>query len=291
MEMTQWSQRNSDVYAAAFDIETAYRVLSAADVGVWCYIGGSQRPLASPAACRILGFDESAPFPTWEECLEVVHSADRQQVENETERIRSMPGSFAITIRVRAGRRDDRWVEIHGRSQHEASRFAQAGGIVCAAGERRDFEALQHVLIGAALPSAKRPVNLGMIVANVIDEMNTACPLRKIHLMLGRQLDGEWDPERLGLAIGNLVAMALEGSDPESLLTVRLTGRTNDVQITIRSSRSASGGSALALFAGGLMVAEEVIREHAGELHRSSTVGAGTQFRVVLPRRKRWASR
>jgi signal transduction histidine kinase len=85
--------------------------------------------------------------------------------------------------------------------------------------------------------------------------------------------------------------MALEGSDPESLLTVRLTGRANDVQITLRSSRPASGGNALALFAGGLIVAEEVIREHAGELYRSSSLGAGTQFRVVLPRRKPWAPR
>jgi hypothetical protein len=263
-------------------------VLSAVDVGVWCYIGGSPRPLASPTACRILGFDESAPFPTWEECLEAVHAADRRQIESETDRIRNVPGSFAITVRMRGGRREGRCVEIHGRSQHEASRFAQAGGIVRAAGERSQFEARQGVLVGGGGPRSRRSVNLGMIVANVVDEMNTACPLRRIHLFQGRHLDGEWDPERMGLAIGNLVATALEGSNPESLLTIRVTGRANDVHVTIRSSGPAcAGANALALFAGGLIVADEVIRGHGGVLRQVTSSGPGTHFRVVLPRRER----
>lgn len=283
-----WTQRNSDIYATAFDIETAYRVLSAADVGVWCYIAGSPRPLASPAACRILGFDEGAPLPTWEECLEIVHSADRQQVENETGRVRSAPGSFAITMRVRTGRREGRWVEVHGRSQHDALGFTQAGGIVREAGERRQFEAHRNVLIGGSLPWMRRPVNLGMIVAKVVDEMNTACPLRRIHLFQSRQLDGEWDPERLGLAIGNLVAMTLDGSHPDSLLNIRLTGRLHEVHITIRSSGSASEcGNPSGLFAGGLIVAQEIVRGHGGELHQITSPGPGTHFRVVLPRRER----
>ncbi len=288
----QWTPRNSDVYATAFDIETAYRVLSSADVGVWCYIAGSPRPLASPVACRILGFDESAPLPGWEECLDVVHSADRQQIESEMDRIRDVPGSFAVTVRVRTQTGEGRWVEVHGRSQHDAGRFTQAAGIVREAGERRQFEARQNVLIGASLPWMRRPVNLGMIAANIVDEMNSACPLRRIHLIQGRQLDGEWDPERLGLAIGNLVAMTLEGSHPESLLTVRLAGRVHEVHITIRSSGSPSGcGTPSALFAGGLIVAQEVIRGHGGALHQICSPGSGTHFRIVLPRRPTLSSR
>ena len=81
--------------------------------------------------------------------------------------------------RIVADAGDARWIEVDGQSHHEDGRFVRAGGTVRAAGSSPGARNLSRDLrVGASLPCARRPANLGMIAATVVDEMQAVHPAR-----------------------------------------------------------------------------------------------------------------
>jgi hypothetical protein len=267
--------RQSGFYPAVMSAESALLVLSDAGTGVWSYVAGAPRALMSQVGRRLLGLGETAELPEVGRWLEHVHPGDRARVQVEMDRIAAEPGTFLFEARIVADAGDARWVEIDGHSHHEDGRFVRAGGTVRAAGRRRNAETLRDLRVGASLPCARRPANLGMIAATVVDEMQAVHPVRTIHLVLSGHLDGEWDPDRIAQAIANLVAKALEG-DGDRPVVMRVSGRGSHVHLLIEGFGPAKRGP---------FIAREIVRAHGGALHEIPSNVASTRFLAVLPRR------
>jgi hypothetical protein len=169
-------------------------------------------------------------------------------------------------------------IEVRGRSHHERGRFARASGTV------QRVERLSRTLLsdeeeedvppGCVL----RPANVGMIAAAVVDEMQAMYPSRSIHLALSGYLDGQWDPDRLAEALGELVACALHGEGYGAII-VRAVGRGPDVHLMVEGSAMASSG---------LTEARRIVRAHGGTLSDQVCADPGkTRLLAVLPRRAR----
>ncbi len=268
------AERNSGFYPTLIDPAAALLVLSEAGTGVWSYVAGGQRALMSPTARQLLGLHEGSELPTSDRWPDHVHPADRARIQAEIERIAIEPGGFAFEARIVAAAGDARWIEVDGRSHHEGGRFVRAGGTVRATGRRRS-DLQRDLRVGASLPCARRAVNLGMIAAGVVDEMQAVHPARSIHLTLSGHLDGEWDADRIAQAIANLVAKALEG-DSDRPVALRISGRGDHVRLLIEGFGPAKRGP---------FIAREIVRAHGGALHEIPSSVASTRFLAVLPRR------
>jgi hypothetical protein len=268
-------ERDSGFYPAAMSAETALATLSEAGIGVWSYAAGAPRALLSPTAQQILGISEASALPDAQHWLDHVHPADQARVLVQMDHMASEPCGFLFEARIVAAAGDARWIEVDGRSHHEDGRFVRAGGTVRAAGSRRRADVLRDLRVGASLPCARRPANLGMIAATVVDEMQAVHPVRTIHLVLSGHLDGEWDAERIAQAIANLVAKALEG-DSDRPVAIRVSGRGSHVHLLIEGFGPIKRGP---------FIAREIVRAHGGALHEIPSNVASTRFFAVLPRR------
>ena len=268
------ARRDSGFYPTGIDAEAAFLALSEAGIGVWSFVAGASRALMSQTARQLLGLGESSGPPSMVAWLEHVHPADRAPVQAEIERAGSEPGALGFDVRVVAEAGDARWLEVHGQSHHEQGVFVRAAGTLQVAGRRR-AALLGHLRVGASLPCARRPANLGMIAATVVDEMQAVHPARAIELVLSGQLDGEWDAARIAQAIANLVAKALEG-DSKRPVAIRVSGKGGHVHLLIEGFGPAKRGPVLA---------REIVRAHGGALHEIPSNVASTRFLAVLPRR------
>jgi hypothetical protein len=268
-------ERDSGFYPAVMSAETALVTLSEAGIGVWSYAAGAPGALLSPAARQILGLGESSALPDAEHWLNLVHPADQARVLAEMERVASEPGRFLLEARIVTAAGNARWIEVDGRSYHEDGGFVRAGGTVRVAGSRRRGDAPRELRVGASLPCARRPANLGIIVATVVDEMQGVHPARTIHLVLSGHLDGEWDADRIAQAIANLVAKALEG-DSDRPVAIRVSGRGSHVHLLVEGFGTIERGP---------FIAREIVRAHGGALHEIPSNVASTRFLAVLPRR------
>lgn len=270
-------RHESGVFSTAIQPDVVARALAEAETGVWSFASTGASILASPMARRILGFDEDRELPSPHGWLERIHPEDRGRVLAAVENVWVEPGPFLLEMRIVTDAGEVRSVEVRGRSQHAADRFDGASGTVCIAGvQTRGGRLFRDLHIGSSLPCALRPANLGMVAATVIDEMQSLNPTRHMNLVLDGHLDGEWDAGRLGQALASLVARALE-ADASGPVTVRISGRRNDVHIVVEGRGVPRRGPFLA---------REIVRVHGGALHEIPSPTMGVRFLVVLPRRR-----
>jgi hypothetical protein len=268
-------RHESGVFSTAIEAEGVAKALSEAETGVWSFAAGAPIVLVSPTARRILGLDDECDLELSDGWLERIHPEDRGRVLAAVENIWAEPGPFIFEVRIVTDAGEVRWIEVRGRSQHDADCFDGASGTLCVAGGQRRAGLFRELQVGASLPSARRPANLGMIAATVVDEMQARNPIRHINLVLDGHLDGEWDAARLGQAIASLVARTLEG-DSEGPITVRVSGRRNDVHVTVEGTGAPRQGP---------FIAREIVRVHGGVIHEIPTRSMGVRFLAVLPRR------
>jgi signal transduction histidine kinase len=78
--------------------------------------------------------------------------------------------------------------------------------------------------LAGGIPMDRRECNLSGVVAAVVDEVQAAYPDRSIRCDLAAEVVGEWDPDRLGQVVSNLVGNAIAHGDPTRSILVRLTG-------------------------------------------------------------------
>jgi signal transduction histidine kinase len=156
--------------------------------------------------------------------------------------------------------------------------------------------------LGGGIPVSPARANLAAIALSVVDSVEAVHPQRKIHLRHDGNLDGEWDPDRLGQVIMNLVTNAIVHGDPAHPIDVEVCDAGNEVSIVVRNmgppipademphmfdafrrAREARGDG-LGL---GLFIASEIVRAHGGRIAVSSTQDEGTTFTLRLPRSAR----
>lgn len=194
----------------------------------------------------------------------------------------------------------------HGETLSERS--ARAVGRILSAASRMDgiVRALAdytRVQVGRALPLAIRRVHLRAVCREVIDEIQAARPGRLVSCRASGNQAGEWDADRIGQVVANLVGNALDFSPPESPVAVVCRGEPEEVVLEVhnrgdpippefrphlfepfRRGPGADSKSGLGL---GLFIARQNVLAHGGSIEVDSSAAEGTAFRVRLPRRAR----
>jgi PAS domain S-box-containing protein len=162
-----------------------------------------------------------------------------------------------------------------------------------------DFTMLQ---VGSGIPLQRRASDLVQVVRAVAEEAETAHPGRAVRIEGPIALGGEWDPDRIGQAIANLVGNALQYGPEEAPVEVSCREEGAEAVVEVRNAGEPipedllphlfepfrRGGDertqrrkGLGL---GLFIAGQIVGAHGGQIEVRSAAGAGTTFAVRLPR-------
>lgn len=160
--------------------------------------------------------------------------------------------------------------------------------------------------LGSGMPIKPAPVDFAPACHHVVDEIRALHPRRRIELDVSGDLHVTWDAVRVGQALSNLVANAIQhgakdqpvwvtvkGGD-EIILSVQNMGApmgasrlramfepAQHVAIRTASERTGSDADNLGL---GLYITREIVNAHGGTISVTSTESAGTSFTATLPR-------
>jgi signal transduction histidine kinase len=157
---------------------------------------------------------------------------------------------------------------------------------------------ITHARLGHGIPVQRRKVALAPIVKGVVDEVLLKHPETRFEL-IGTDVEGCWDADRLAQVLANLVANALHYGKRDGLITIAVDRDDTLTRISVKNPNRAApipadqrerlfepfergttpGAGGLGL---GLYIVREVARAHGGRADVESTE-AGTVFRVSLP--------
>lgn len=150
------------------------------------------------------------------------------------------------------------------------------------------------------LPVHPAPVHLGALAERVVADRQRSHPGRDVRLVLGGDLKGTWDGERLHQLMDSLVANALHHGPVTSSVVLQLTGRWDGVTVQVhdpecrvppehqgtlfepfkhRAWCAADDGLGLSLF-----IVRQIALAHGGRVSVESGAADGTRFIVWLPR-------
>ena len=166
-----------------------------------------------------------------------------------------------------------------------------------------DLLELTRTSFGSEIPLRRMQIDIGVLGAQIVEEMRSLSEVRKIGIAVLGETVGEWDQARLGQVFSNLIGNALQYSPADSTVDVKIVGEADHVSISVQNDgdpipldeqktifkplkRGTDSGSAarstnLGL---GLFITHKIITAHGGTISVHSTPGAGTTFTVVLPR-------
>jgi hypothetical protein len=146
-------------------------------------------------------------------------------------------------------------------------------------------------------------MDLGQLCCNGVAEMQAAHPLRTICCTTHGDLNGTWDPKRLWQVVSNLLGNAMLHGVNDMPVVLSVTGEESEVVINVHnegkpippekilllfrpmSHRPDHGIAVLPGHMGlGLYIVREIVSAHAGSVYVKSSLEAGTDFTVRLPR-------
>ncbi len=150
-----------------------------------------------------------------------------------------------------------------------------------------------------AMPVQPTALDVIDLIRSVLDDMRLAFPGRSVELHAEGSGRGEWDPDRLGQLVSNLVGNALEHGDKGGPVGVHVDGRSPREVIVrthnrgtippdqiatlfdpFRRGTNRGGPDGLGL---GLYITRLIVEAHGGQLGAQSEGGV-TTFQAVLPR-------
>jgi PAS domain S-box-containing protein len=189
------------------------------------------------------------------------------------------------------------------------ARTAKAATRIYAAADRahrliRDLLDFTQARVGG-IPISPQPVELGELTRQVLEEVQSAYPERRMDLRLGTTCPVEADPDRLAQVMANLMGNAVQHSPSDTpvrvvvrqsgewvLFEVHNEGRPIPAELLPllfepfqrgREAGTGAGGS-LGL---GLFISRQIVQAHGGRIEARSAEGQGTTFTVWLPHRPR----
>ena len=153
--------------------------------------------------------------------------------------------------------------------------------------------------LGGAIPLKRRPVDLRQVCDEAIIEIRLRQPDAVVQLQTAGDLQGEWDPDRLGQVVSNLVGNAIQhgGGTPVTVTanedgdSIRLAVHNGgppiprDVLPAVFEPLARGHGEAEGHSIGfGLFIARVIVSAHGGNIQVRSSADAGTTFTVSLPK-------
>jgi signal transduction histidine kinase len=154
--------------------------------------------------------------------------------------------------------------------------------------------------LGSPMPITPAAANLGTLVREVADEVQSANPGFSLDVDTNGDLSGDWDTERLKQLLSNLLLNAIQhGNGKNVAVTTKsdetfvllevcnegppipkeLLGTMFDPLVHGRSSDQNSAGLGLGLF-----IVNGLVSAHKGTIAVTSSQDVGTTFSVRLPR-------
>lgn len=150
------------------------------------------------------------------------------------------------------------------------------------------------------IPVERRQIQLVPVVEAVVEEVRTAHPGREIDVVARGDCSGNWDPDRLGQVVSNLVGNAVTHGVSGTPVRVEIVG-AEDVVFTVHNASAPIPSATLATLFDpfrrgekssqlarrglglGLYITDQIVRAHGGSIVAESDT-SGTRFRVTLPR-------
>jgi signal transduction histidine kinase len=164
------------------------------------------------------------------------------------------------------------------------------------------FEFFQNEL-GGGIRIVKRPLDLRLVCERVVDTIQRRYPYHTVEFARCPRIDGQWDPDRIGLLLSKLVLNGIEHGASARGVCVRLEAHSEHAVVEVwnggppldevlmrrmfepfvrgPSTVAEGGGQGLGL---GLYLVRAIARAHGGRIEVVSNARDGTAFRVILPR-------
>ncbi len=185
-------------------------------------------------------------------------------------------------------------------------RTAKAATRIYAAADRahrliRDLLDFTQARVGG-IPVSTRAVDPGELARQVVEEIQSAYPERRLELRVEEGGKVSADPDRLAQVMANLMGNAVQHSPGDTPVRVVVRGEGDGVSFAVhnegapisaellpmlfepfqrgRETRAGAGGS-LGL---GLFISRQIVEAHGGRIEARSATGDGTTFTVWLPR-------
>ena len=147
----------------------------------------------------------------------------------------------------------------------------------------------------------RKPIDLGMVISDVVDELRRANPDRDIRWERRGDAHGLVDQDRLAQVVSNLVGNAVLHGDPGKPVTVTLTAGGSTMSLAVHNDGPPIPGHLLPVIFDpfrrtaardersrglglGLFISHQIVVAHGGTIDVSSTDTGGTTFTVGLPR-------
>jgi PAS domain S-box-containing protein len=154
---------------------------------------------------------------------------------------------------------------------------------------------------GIPVRLSEHPIDLGPLVARIIDEVSTAKPHVSIQLQVDGDCSARVDADRFEQVVSNLVGNAVTHGDATRPIVVALAAQSTAVSMTVhnygepvpaeflpllfnpfaRAEKPTGPSAGLGL---GLYVSERIVDAHRGRLSVRSSAETGTRFEAILPR-------
>jgi len=160
---------------------------------------------------------------------------------------------------------------------------------------------LSRSRLGGGLRVEPAPMDLGAMLAAVVEELRTAHPDRQIELRCAPTL-GTWDRDRLEQVFSNLISNAvhhglasapviIDARQGADTVCVEVHNHGTPISAALRgtlfsASRRGDRDSRAVKTAGlglGLFISRELVLAHGGEIDVRSSADDGTTFYVILP--------
>ena len=167
----------------------------------------------------------------------------------------------------------------------------------------KDLLDFTQARLSGGIPLAARVADLRAIARGVLDEVEAAYPGRDIAVEHEGDTQGEWDADRLGQVLQNLVTNALKYSPQDTPVQVATFAEDGWVSMKVHNTgapippemmpklfeplrRGTSEldrtGRSIGL---GLYIVKHIVDAHQGKIEVRSNHHEGTTFTVRLPRR------
>ncbi|QYF93404.1 sensor histidine kinase [Massilia sp. PAMC28688] len=158
--------------------------------------------------------------------------------------------------------------------------------------------------LGPGIPVKLKQANLSRVCQEVVDELRTYHPERRIDLSMQDHLDAIFDESRIAQVLSNLIGNAIQYGSGDKPVIVVMSKLENDVRITVNNRGKAIEQNKLAAVFDpfvriaathspgftertslgiGLFIARQIVHAHGGELTVSSDKASGTTFTLVIP--------
>jgi PAS domain S-box-containing protein len=184
-------------------------------------------------------------------------------------------------------------------------RTAKAATRIYAAADRahrliRDLLDFTQARVGG-IPVSLRPVVPGELARQVVEEIQSAYPERRLELRVEVEGKIRADPDRLAQVMANLMGNAVQHSQGGTPVQVVVRGEADGVLFEVHNEgapipadqlpmlfepfqrgRETRGGAGRSLGLG-LFISRQIVEAHRGRIEARSAAGEGTTFTVWLP--------